>query len=73
MRSKAVFPDTARLVEPLVIGEVPPDAPPSPLLKKYSRHYDAKHPYVSDPPLKPQVCGNDLRVVETHQEGWSPV
>ena len=73
VRSKAVLPDTARLVEPLVIGEVPPDAPPSPLLKKYSRHYDAKQPYVEDPPPKPQTCGNDLRVVETHQEGWSPV
>ena len=73
VRSKAVFPDTARLVEPLVIGEVPLDTPPSPLLKKYSRHYDAAPPYPADPPPKPQTCGNDLRVVETREEGWSPV
>ena len=75
VRSPAIFPDGARLQEPLVIGEVPLDTPPSPLLKKYSRHYDAKQPYVEDPPLKPQTCGNDLRVVETvtRPKGWSPV
>ena len=73
VRSRAIFPDTARLVEPLVIGEVPLDTPPSSLLKKYSRHYDAKQPYVADPPPKRQSCGNDLRVVETRPKGWSPV
>ena len=73
VRSKAVLPDSALLKEPLVIGEVPPDAPPSPLLKKYSRHYDASPPYVADPPPKPQVCGNALRVVETREAGWSPM
>ena len=73
VRSKAVIPDGALLKAPLVIGEVPPDAPPSPLLKKYSRHYDAKQPYVEDPPPRHQACGNDLRVVETREAGWSPV
>jgi hypothetical protein len=69
-----VIPDGALLKAPWVIGEVPPDAPPSPLLKKYSRHYDAKQPYVSDPPPKPQVCGaRDMRVVETREAGWTPV
>ena len=73
VRSKAVFPDGSRLVEPLVIGEVPRDAPPSSMLKKYSRHYDAKQPYVEDPPPLKQTCGSGLRVVETRPEGWSPV
>jgi membrane-bound transcription factor site-1 protease len=73
VRSPAIFPDTALLKKPLVIGEVPRDAPPSSLLKKYSRHYDAKQPYVADPPPLKQTCGNGLRVVETRPEGWSPV
>ena len=73
VRSPAVFPDSSLLKEPLVVGEVPRDAPPSSMLKKYSRHYDSHQPYVEDPPLLKQTCGNGLRVVETRPEGWTPV
>ena len=69
-RSPLVFPEHTKLSEPLSDAKAP-DPPPSPLFKKYSRHYDAAAngpPFAADPAPRAAVCGvgplDDVDVVE---------